>query len=89
MFGGVDIFGSKKKEKVDQEPSHAQDLTGSTEAPPTQPKPAAKPGRTLSSGSGGLFGEGPGGEEKDDDDIFSFQTASRKHKYVELVILVF
>lgn len=85
MFGGVDIFGSKKKEKVDQEPS--QDLTGSTEAPPTQPKPAAKSGRTLSSGSGGLFGEG--GEEKDDDDIFSFQTASRKHKCVELVILVF
>ena len=66
MFGGVDLFGRSEQSSQGAE---------TAEAPPTQPKAAAKPEKSsLSGGDGGLFDEGDEGEE----DIFSFQPATKK-----------
>lgn len=76
LFGGVDIFGKSDQSEKGAEPVHT------TEAPPTQPKVAAKPKKPSLSGGGGggLF---DGGEEEGDDDIFSFLPATKKNRYVD------
>lgn len=77
MFGGVDLFG--RSEQSSQEPvKTAEAPPTQPKAPPTQPKAASRPEKLSQSGGGGLF---DGGEEGDDDDIFSFQPATKKNKW--------